>query len=79
MRSMRFICLRFFVEFSFVPFEIDLMPIHINVCHQSHQFLGNVPGRPQGGRHGMVFGQIPASSTSVPLVPGSTSFSQCFS
>lgn len=36
--------------------------------------LGNVPGRPQGGRHGMVFGQIPVSTTSVPLVPGSTPF-----
>lgn len=39
---------------------------------------GHVPGRPQGGRHGMVFGQIPvagtptgtASSMQVPLVPG---------
>lgn len=39
---------------------------------------GHVPGRPQGGRHGMVFGQIPVSGTSsatassvqVPLVPG---------
>lgn len=39
--------------------------------------LGNIPGRPQGGRHGMVFGQIPApsiiGSPPVPLVPGSTS------
>lgn len=35
-------------------------------------FVGNVPGRPQGGRHGMVFGQIPVSSITVPLVPGST-------
>lgn len=26
---------------------------------------GHVPGRPQGGRHGMVFGQIPVS------IPGS--------
>lgn len=23
---------------------------------------GHVPGRPQGGRHGMVFGQIPAAT-----------------
>lgn len=35
-------------------------------------FVGNVPGRPQGGRHGMVFGQIPVSPITVPLVPGST-------
>lgn len=27
---------------------------------------GHVPGRPQGGRHGMVFGQIPVS------IPGNT-------
>lgn len=35
--------------------------------------LGHIPGRPLGGRHGMVFGQIPAPpavGTSVPLVPG---------
>lgn len=37
--------------------------------------LGHVPGRPLGGRHGMVFGQIPAppsaiGNASVPLVPG---------
>lgn len=37
---------------------------------------GNLPGRPQGGRHGMVFGQIPVSTTAhssnvpVHLVPG---------
>lgn len=39
--------------------------------------IGHVPGRPQGGRHGMVFGQIPVvpsatGSLSIPLVPGST-------
>lgn len=45
--------------------------IHV---HISTTNIGNVPGRPQGGRHGMVFGQIPVSSTSVPLVPGSTPF-----
>lgn len=41
---------------------------------------GYVPGRPQGGRHGMVFGLRPplssscigtATATSAPLVPGS--------
>lgn len=47
----------------------------IKITKKKH-FLGNVPGRPQGGRHGMVFGQIPVSSTTVPLVPGSTYFSQ---
>lgn len=35
----------------------------------------HVPGRPQGGRHGMVFGQIPAplsaALTTSPLIPGS--------
>uniref|UniRef100_T1GWQ3 Helicase domino n=1 Tax=Megaselia scalaris TaxID=36166 RepID=T1GWQ3_MEGSC len=34
---------------------------------------GHIPGRPIGGRHGMVFGQIPVSpaigNSSVPLVP----------
>ncbi|XP_059614802.1 helicase domino isoform X2 [Phlebotomus argentipes] len=37
---------------------------------------GHIPGRPQGGRHGMVFGQIPVPTTqgnlSIPLVPGGT-------
>lgn len=41
---------------------------------------GHIPGRPQGGRHGMVFGLRPpltsscigtATATSAPLVPGS--------
>lgn len=37
--------------------------------------IGHIPGRPLGGRHGMVFGQIPAppaavGNPSVPLVPG---------
>lgn len=40
--------------------------------------LGNIPGRPLGGRHGMVFGQISVSSaignSITPLVPGSTSY-----
>lgn len=45
--------------------------------HPHNIFLGNIPGRPQGGRHGMVFGQIPVPPTlggscPVPLVPGST-------
>lgn len=41
-------------------------------------FLGHIPGRPPGGRHGMVFGQISSSTigntSNTPLVPGSTSF-----
>ena len=41
-------------------------------------FIGHIPGRPPGGRHGMVFGQISSStignSSNTPLVPGSTSF-----
>lgn len=40
--------------------------------------IGHVPGRPQGGRHGMVFGQIPITITtgnlSTPLVPGRAPF-----
>lgn len=37
--------------------------------------VGQIPGKPQGGRHGMVFGQISNSSTvgnspQKPLVPG---------
>jgi len=46
----------------------------------SNACAGHIPGRPQGGRHGMMFGlrQIPTSTcvgtttaTSAPLVPGS--------
>jgi hypothetical protein len=36
--------------------------------------VGHIPGKPQGGRHGMVFGQISSStignSPQKPLVPG---------
>ncbi|KNC26620.1 Helicase domino, partial [Lucilia cuprina] len=42
---------------------------------------GHIPGRPLGGRHGMVFGQIPAppavGNTTVPLVPGGTPLIPC--
>lgn len=43
-----------------------------------NKYLGHIPGRPLGGRHGMVFGQIPAppavGSSTVPLVPGAYRF-----
>lgn len=40
--------------------------------------VGQIPGKAQGGRHGMVFGQISSSSTignspQKPLVPGQKS------
>lgn len=39
------------------------------------KIVGQIPGKPQGGRHGMVFGQISSSSVignipQKPLVPG---------
>lgn len=37
-------------------------------------YLGQIPGKPQGGRHGMIFGHISNPSTignsNQPLVPG---------
>ncbi|KRF97552.1 uncharacterized protein Dwil_GK27182, partial [Drosophila willistoni] len=46
----------------------------ISVIVISLYYIGHIPGRPLGGRHGMVFGQIPAppaiGNSSVPLVPG---------
>jgi hypothetical protein len=45
-------------------------------------YLGQIPGRPQGGRHGMIFGHISVPSTignsNQPLVPGSAPLDQIF-
>lgn len=61
-----------------------LIMIIVKCTHNCEKFVvGQIPGKPQGGRHGMVFGQITSSSTigNSPqklLVPGQRAPSHYF-
>lgn len=63
---------KFLSKTLFTPFDIWLSRIRKIVLFSR---IGQVPGKPIGGRHGMIFGQIHSSSTigntpPKPLVPG---------